>query len=463
MRAARDAPRRALDDRAPERRGWPRRDFPGDGQCARGDGGARLSGRRPAPRDGASARCEKLLVVQDRQRLLPALRLAGVGYGAGALAMQEAGSTARCRLPSARSTGSRASSCSTSPATGRLSGRALPGGGWAFQFGNDYYPDLDDTAVIVWAHAAARAIPRRYAERDGARARLAGRHAEQQRRLRRVRRRQHALLPELDSLRRSRRAAGSADQRCHGARGHGAGAGDRPQDAAALERAIAYLRAEQEAGRLLVRPLGHQLHLRHLVGADRLRAGGHAGRTMRRCGAPCGWLIESPERRMAAGARATTATLQAARASGTSRAASTPYQTAWALLGLLAAGEAASDAVRARHRVPATAAERRPVERSELHRARFPARVLPQVPRLLRLFPALGAGALPQSRLRREPLIDSDAARRGVVCALRTPRRDTWAARHLRGRGRSRCSADGTLLVVSGMGWRRGGRGARAL
>ena len=24
-------------------------------------------------------------------------------------------------------------------------------GGWAFQYGNDYYPDLDDTAVVVMA------------------------------------------------------------------------------------------------------------------------------------------------------------------------------------------------------------------------------------------------------------------------------------------------------------------------
>ncbi|HET7586583.1 MAG TPA: squalene--hopene cyclase [Gammaproteobacteria bacterium] len=32
----------------------------------------------------------------------------------------------------------------------------LPGGGWAFQFRNDAYPDLDDTAVVAWAmHQAA--------------------------------------------------------------------------------------------------------------------------------------------------------------------------------------------------------------------------------------------------------------------------------------------------------------------
>ncbi len=27
----------------------------------------------------------------------------------------------------------------------------LPGGGWAFQYRNDYYPDLDDTSVVAWA------------------------------------------------------------------------------------------------------------------------------------------------------------------------------------------------------------------------------------------------------------------------------------------------------------------------
>jgi squalene-hopene/tetraprenyl-beta-curcumene cyclase len=32
----------------------------------------------------------------------------------------------------------------------------LPGGGWAFQFANDFYPDLDDTAVVAWAMHQAR-------------------------------------------------------------------------------------------------------------------------------------------------------------------------------------------------------------------------------------------------------------------------------------------------------------------
>ncbi len=39
----------------------------------------------------------------------------------------------------------------------------LAGGGWAFQFANSYYPDLDDTAVVVWAMHQARDSAR-YAE-----------------------------------------------------------------------------------------------------------------------------------------------------------------------------------------------------------------------------------------------------------------------------------------------------------
>ncbi|HXX34020.1 MAG TPA: squalene--hopene cyclase, partial [Thermodesulfobacteriota bacterium] len=38
----------------------------------------------------------------------------------------------------------------------------LKGGGWAFQFNNSYYPDLDDTSVVAWAMALT--APERYSE-----------------------------------------------------------------------------------------------------------------------------------------------------------------------------------------------------------------------------------------------------------------------------------------------------------
>jgi squalene-hopene/tetraprenyl-beta-curcumene cyclase len=37
------------------------------------------------------------------------------------------------------------------PGDWRSSHPDLPGGGWAFQYENDFYPDLDDTAVVAWA------------------------------------------------------------------------------------------------------------------------------------------------------------------------------------------------------------------------------------------------------------------------------------------------------------------------
>ena len=49
------------------------------------------------------------------------------------------------------------------PGDWRVNREGLAGGGWAFQFANSYYPDLDDTAVVAWAMHAAR-DSQRYAE-----------------------------------------------------------------------------------------------------------------------------------------------------------------------------------------------------------------------------------------------------------------------------------------------------------
>jgi len=45
------------------------------------------------------------------------------------------------------------------PADWRASRPVSCGGGWAFQFRNDYYPDLDDTAVVAWAMTQSRVRP----------------------------------------------------------------------------------------------------------------------------------------------------------------------------------------------------------------------------------------------------------------------------------------------------------------
>ena len=83
-------------------------------------------------------------------------------------------------------------------------------------------------------------------------------------------------------------------------------------------------------------------------------------------------------------------------------APSTASQTAWALLGLMAAGEVDHPAVAARRSniCHGHQGERRLLERAALHRDRLPARVLSALSRLREVFPAVGAGTLPQPQQR---------------------------------------------------------------
>ena len=101
-------------------------------------------------------------------------------------------------------------------------------GGWAFQYANPHYPDVDDTAVVAMALDRMQELgQRRLPRRDRPRARMDRRHAERQRRLGRVRRRQRLLLSQQHSVRRSRRAARSADRGCQRALPVDAGAARR--------------------------------------------------------------------------------------------------------------------------------------------------------------------------------------------------------------------------------------------
>ncbi len=167
------------------------------------------------------------------------------------------------------------------------------------------------------------------------------RHAVQERRLGQLRQRQHQDDLPVHSLCGSQRHARSADGghyrenagdagqlRLH-ARGQARGEGHPVH----LQRA--------GAGRKLVWALGRELHLRDVPGAA--RAGGHRHRSItsrrfsrRRSG--FAWC-RTPT---AAGARpAAATTIPNTRGVGPS----TPSQTAWALLGLLAAGDDRSDSI----------------------------------------------------------------------------------------------------------------------
>jgi squalene-hopene/tetraprenyl-beta-curcumene cyclase len=224
------------------------------------------------------------------------------------------------------------------PGDWQVNRQGVAGGGWAFQFKNSYYPDLDDTAVVVWAmHQAHNSAD----------------YAESMRR----------ALDWLVGMQSANGgfAAFDADNTYYSLNkipfaDHGAMLDpptsdvtarvvtvlariDRPQDRAALKRGIAYLRKEQEADGSWFGRWGTN----YIYGTwSVVVALTQAGLTVQdpalrravdwfksRQNQDGGWGESNDSY-----ARSAT-TLE-----------STPYQTAWALLALIAAGEAGSDAVR---------------------------------------------------------------------------------------------------------------------
>ena len=94
--------------------------------------------------------------------LCSAVRVAGLGYRPG-------GAGAGCqRAPEAAEAAGHGldwlaeRQITDAPGDWRRGAPELPGGGWAFQYRNDHYPDLDDTAMVAWAmhcHDPARYRP----------------------------------------------------------------------------------------------------------------------------------------------------------------------------------------------------------------------------------------------------------------------------------------------------------------
>ena len=135
-------------------------------------------------------------------------------------------------------------------------------GGWAFEFDNDNYPDLDDTAEVILAL-------RRVAHPDAGRLESAI-----ARRLGVLRRRQHPRRAARAAVLRLRRGDRPAERRRDRARRRDAGRGGprrRSGHGARLEL------VERGAGgrRLVVRPLGRQSRLRHERRRARARGRGH--------------------------------------------------------------------------------------------------------------------------------------------------------------------------------------------
>ena len=90
--------------------------------------------------------------ARRRAELLPALSIAGVGHRAR-LSRADGGRRRRAsnRPSGRRSTGSTASRCWSTVGDWAATRPTVRPGGWAFQYENPYYPDLDDTAAVALA------------------------------------------------------------------------------------------------------------------------------------------------------------------------------------------------------------------------------------------------------------------------------------------------------------------------
>jgi squalene-hopene/tetraprenyl-beta-curcumene cyclase len=254
------------------------------------------------------------------------------------LAMQEAGDPAAIGAASRALDWLQTEQILDEPGDWRVNRPGVAGGGWAFQFANSHYPDLDDTAVVAWAmHQAPNSED----------------YSDSMRR----------ALDWLVGMQSSNGgfAAFDADNTYYSLNkipfaDHGAlldpptsdvtarvvtvlARIGRPQDKAALARALDYLRAEQEAdGSWFGRWGTNYIYGTWSVLMALAQAGMSAQDPVMRKAVE--WL---KSRQNVDGGWGES---NDSYARDGANAASTPYQTAWALLALLSAGESGSDAVR---------------------------------------------------------------------------------------------------------------------
>jgi squalene-hopene/tetraprenyl-beta-curcumene cyclase len=217
----------------------------------------------------------------------------------------------------------------------------LRGGGWPFQFGNSFYPDLDDTAAIVWGMQRARDLEPYEEPIKRALDWLVGMQSQNggfaafdvdntHYRLNHIPFADHGALldpPTSDVTARVITVLAVAD---------------RPEDREPLARAIAFLRREQEPdgswfGRWGSNYIYGTWSVLMAFAQARIRADdetvARAVRWLNCWQNPDGGWGESNDTYMQTPAQRRPV-------------ASTSFQTAWALLGLMAAGQARSEAVR---------------------------------------------------------------------------------------------------------------------
>ncbi len=358
----------------------------------------------------------------------------------------------------------------------------LPGGGWPFQYANDHYPDLDDTAVIAWAMyntgdgaTYGRAITRATNWLVGMQSSNGGIAAfdsdNNHEYLNEIPFADHGALldpPTADVTARVITLVGLLQ---------------RPEDRPFIERAMAYLKREQEADGSWFGRWGTN----YIYGTwSVLMALEALGEDMSQ-----GWIQRA--RRLSerhAAHRRQLGRGQRQLLGSAARALRRLHQFSDRL------GHARPDGGRRSRHARAGPrrglADRRPgrrwgLARSGAHGTRLSACVLSEIPRLHALLPALGVGALPQSarrsgdrmsqrRASAEPMpvmycaagpsrpgrcrvLSLPVEHLGIIAALPGEAR---ALARLRPRGRARLPG-GAQLVLSGMGAERAAAAAATL
>ncbi len=261
-----------------------------------------------------------------------------------ALAMQETGDTASSDAAKRALDWLQSRQLLDQPGDWQANRPALAGGGWAFQFANDYYPDLDDTAAVAWAMHQMRDTGR-YAEnvrraldwlvgmqsRDGGFAAFDADNTHYY--LNKIPFADHGALLDPPTSDVTARVVTVIARVA------------RPQDAQALERAIMYLRRQQEAdgswfGRWGTNYIYGTWSVLTAFTQARIGADDPAVRRA------IDWLKLNQNADGGWGESNDSYAIPAPPADPARKSPSTAFQSAWALLGLLAAGEARSDAAR---------------------------------------------------------------------------------------------------------------------